>query len=465
MPTVYILLFPLLIVSVWITVSGDVITATEGSFFGQNCTWRHNITDVDLIHAEQQEALENCVYYYLVQKDMLTSGDTYMLFLKPPLGESITINIQQLTIIQVDLVDKTSNQFHLRGEMYIAWNDARLKWNQTEWKIDNFLVHNNHHIWTPMFTDESSCSPLDGCLSTVNDVQVYNDGKVEARVVFRYPSFCGMNFYNYPEETNDCFLFLSVMETEAKIQFTLDTKVKEKINKAVAITDVENQPSQTIFKNVATSAWKVEDRTLDVVKVGGLRSQYLKISIHAKKDMATLKVALRIPATIATLLMLASPLFGDLRTQVFVKFGTLILQTICFLFLCSIAPENGFVGNKPRLYSFYEFLFLNSTISICITLICLALCRVKRTVPPSHNLYLMAKLINRFVCCTEPDPATSYTRYLEDTRENGGTMEAQRSDNAPDHTIEWRHLYIAANNLLAGISFSIFCMVVIFDIL
>ena len=168
-------------------------------------------------------------------------------------------------------------------------------------------------------------------------------------MVFRYPSFCGIDFYEYPEETNDCYLFLSVMETEAKIEFSIDTKVKEKIDRAVAITDVQNRLTQTILKNVANSAWKVEDRTLDVVKTGGIRSQFLKISIHAKKDMATLKVALRIPATIATLIMLASPLFGDLRTQVFMKFATLILQTICFLFLCSIAPENGFVGNKPRL--------------------------------------------------------------------------------------------------------------------
>ncbi|KAE9548370.1 hypothetical protein FO519_008422 [Halicephalobus sp. NKZ332] len=296
--------------------------------------------------------------------------------------------------------------------MSISWSDTRLKWNQTEWKTESFLLHNNHHIWTPLFTDDSvfrSCSPMEGCISSVNEVEVFSDGKVKAQLTFRYPSFCGINFYDYPEETNDCCLLLSIMESERKIEFILDTKIKEEIDKAVAITDVENRPTQTIFKNIANSAWKVENRVLDVVKTGGIRSQMLKLCIHAKKDMATLKVALRIPATIATLLMLASPLFGDLRTQVFVK--------------------------------------------------------VKRTVPPSHNLYLMAKLINRFVCCTEPDPATSYSRYLEDSRENGGTMEEQRPDSAVDHTMEWRHLYIAANNLLAGISFSIFCMVVIFDIL
>jgi hypothetical protein len=47
--------------------------------------------------------------------------------------------------------------------------------------------------------------------------------------------------------------------------------------------------------------------------------------------------------------MLVSPLFGDLRTQAFVKLLTLTLQTMCFLFLCSIAPDNGFGGSKPKI--------------------------------------------------------------------------------------------------------------------
>jgi len=48
-------------------------------------------------------------------------------------------------------------------------------------------------------------------------------------------------------------------------------------------------------------------------------------------------------------LTLVSPLFGDLRTQALVKCLTLLLQTICFLFLCSIAPASGFGGSKPKL--------------------------------------------------------------------------------------------------------------------
>ncbi|KAE9546423.1 hypothetical protein FO519_010365, partial [Halicephalobus sp. NKZ332] len=119
MSTLSVLLFYSVIISVLSTVNGDFITVTETPLFGQNCTWRHNITDTDLLHAEQQEALENCIYYFLVQEDMQLTGDSYMLFLKPPWEEPLGINVEHLTIIQVDLVDKTSNQFHIRGEMSI----------------------------------------------------------------------------------------------------------------------------------------------------------------------------------------------------------------------------------------------------------------------------------------------------------------------------------------------------------
>lgn len=58
MSTVYILLFHLTIVSIWITANGDVSTATESSFFGQNCTWRHNITGKALRMANMNTTLK-----------------------------------------------------------------------------------------------------------------------------------------------------------------------------------------------------------------------------------------------------------------------------------------------------------------------------------------------------------------------------------------------------------------------
>uniref|UniRef100_A0A183U5P7 Neur_chan_memb domain-containing protein n=2 Tax=Toxocara canis TaxID=6265 RepID=A0A183U5P7_TOXCA len=203
----------------------------------------------------------------------------------------------------------------------------------------------------------------------------------------------------------------------------------------------------------------LQQRTIDVVKIGGIRAQLLRICVHAEKRMGTLRMALRLPVTIATMLMLVSPLFGDLRTQVFVKLVTLLLQTLCFLFLCSIAPENGFAGTKPKIYTFFETVFVLTLLSVVITMVAMALSRVRRTVPPSHNVFLTAKMINRFVCCIEPEPGTSYQRHVDETAQtNFGTPQ-------PDYTMEWRHIYIAANNLFSGVSFTIFVFVAAFDIL
>uniref|UniRef100_A0A7E4W1J8 Neur_chan_LBD domain-containing protein n=1 Tax=Panagrellus redivivus TaxID=6233 RepID=A0A7E4W1J8_PANRE len=434
---------------------------------GPDCSWKKNITDPDVIDAEQREILETCLYYYLLERDIQLTGDSYKLFLKAPWEYPLNINIDYVTIQQVDHSDKKSSEFNIHGDIFLSWSDDRLTWNTTEWKTDNFFLHDSHHIWTPLFTDESDCTTLDGCISKIMDVEVSSDGKVTAHLVFRYPGYCGINYHMYPEETNDCCVYLFMLETERKIEYKIEAKTKEFVDKAVAVTTLDKKQGMTVLTNVETSPWKVVSRVVDVVKIGGYRSQFLRICVNTKKSMSTLRVALRIPATIATLLMLASPLFGDLRTQIFVKLVTLLLQTVCFLFLVSIAPENGFAGIKPRIYMFYEFLFVNSTVSIIITLTALALCRLKRSVPPPHNVYLAAKLINRFICCSEPDETATYQRYLEDSRENGGIPEPnhQASDNTATYTTEWRQLYIAVNNLASGINFSIFMFIIICDIL
>lgn len=46
--------------------------------------------------------------------------------------------------------------------------------------------------------------------------------------------------------------------------------------------------------------------------------------------------------------------------------------------------------------TFYEFMFVLTFMSILITLVCLALSRVRRTVPASHSLYLSAKVCEPF---------------------------------------------------------------------
>ncbi|KAE9420064.1 hypothetical protein Angca_000445, partial [Angiostrongylus cantonensis] len=169
------------------------------------------------------------------------------------------------------------------------------------------------------------------------------------------------------------------------------------------------------------------EHTVDVTHLAAIHSlEVLKVCVHAEKKMSTIRMALKIPITIATLIMLVSPLFGDLRTQVYIKLFIFSIQTICFLYLCSISPPNGFAGTRPKLYTYYELLFIVSSTSLLMTLVCVALSRVKRTIAPTHRFYLAAKLVNRLLCCIEPDQATTYQRYIDDTNGQRTSSEVKK---------------------------------------
>ncbi|VDN22280.1 unnamed protein product [Gongylonema pulchrum] len=238
--------------------------------------------------------------------------------------------------------------------------------------------------------------------------------------------------FRYPEEENDCCLFFSTNDFSQKVHFDVKAESKTPVS---------------------------QHRTVATARVGGSPTELLHVCIHARKQMSTLRIALRLPVSITTMLMLASPLFGHLNMQLYVKLFALSLQTISFLFLCSIAPENGFGKTKPKIYTFFETVVILTIISIMVNLIAIALSRVRRTVPPRHGLYLAAKVVNRLVCCIEPDPTASYCRHLDDS--TGTNFE----NSQPDYTTEWRHIYIAVNNLYSAFALAVFIFVAAFEIL
>uniref|UniRef100_A0A0N5C2H2 Neur_chan_LBD domain-containing protein n=1 Tax=Strongyloides papillosus TaxID=174720 RepID=A0A0N5C2H2_STREA len=428
-----------------------------------DCSWRHNITDIDHISGRTAEILENCLYYYLIKKNMDKNGNEYESILnKPPNDDIVTITIDHFMIHSVEVSKKSLTQFYIYGELFLRWNDSRFTWDNSEWKIEQFALHDTHHIWTPTFIDETFCTFGYDCMSKIMDVEIQDIGVITARLSFKLPSFCSINYSEYPEESNDCCIFLSIIETDKAFSFDVQTKKKVSIVKNVVVT--ENSDFMINNHEIKeASAWFVEDRKIDVIKVGGIRGQFLRICIHAYKKMPTLKIALRIPISIATILMLMAPLFGDLKTQAYVKLITLCLQTICFLYLCSLAPETGFGGKKPKIYSFYEFLVGLSFINILFTLLALAMSRVKKTVPPTHNLYLLAKLINRYMCCTEPEPSMNYTRQIDDGMERN--QNSIMSNDPNDYRMQWAHIWVAFNHLIAAISICIFLLVLFCDIM
>ncbi|VDO70024.1 unnamed protein product [Onchocerca flexuosa] len=168
---------------------------------------------------------------------------------------------------------------------------------------------------------------------------------------FRYPAFCNINYYRYPEEENDCCLFFSIddFNFNQKIHFEVKAESKTAVSQIVKMEKISDE---LISPTDEYSAWMLEHRTVAITKVGGPDFEFLHVCIHARKQMSTLRIALRLPISITTMLMLLSPLFGHLITQIYVKLFTFSLQTISFIFLCSIAPENGFGRTKPKICKF-----------------------------------------------------------------------------------------------------------------
>lgn len=434
------------------------------------CEWRHNITTTNTDLSEEQEVeLQLCLWEHLLGEERRQSPfhQAHPL-LSPPAGYPLRIAVEHLVVEQVDTLARASVEFNVYGHMLLGWNDSRVEWDVKEWPLDGMTLkeEQSQELWTPTFSDETNCGSNLGCLAKVSDLSLTASGQVVGRLIFRFPSYCRINYRSYPEEQNDCCLYLSVADIGRTVKFNVDAGSKTThLSKQVPVSRVEKGLTAIVVTNLETSPWAVQNQGIEPVRIEGVHGEHLRICVQAKKEMSTLRIALRIPVTIATLLMLVSPLFGDLRTQAFVKLLTLLLQTICFLFLCSIAPANGFGGSKPKLYTFYEFMFTLTFLSILVTTVCLALSRMKRTVPASHGFYLAAKMLNHFLCCIEPDPATNYQRHLDDSFETAST----RQNNGPalqnDYSLEWRHIYIAANNFFSGICFTLFCFVIIFDIM
>ncbi|CAJ0581673.1 unnamed protein product, partial [Mesorhabditis spiculigera] len=439
------------------------------------CPWKKNFTEnpefITKEYVKQIGDLEDCLYYYLIDKEYEKSNEFNSLIHRAPptdgdekTGRVLRVEIEDILIHRVQLKPQSTYQFRIEGDIYLNWLDTRLTWDLSEWHIEQFTLHDTHHIWSPKLKDFGRCAddPL-ACITTLADVDLLSDGRVYARLHFSYDSYCSVDYSRYPEEENNCCVFFSGFEQEVTLAFDVLPKTNHEMEHAVgAAPPATRHLIDSVYAMEEDhTAWVVDSRTITshsvivpipksemrntgVVKVAPFAAlEMLRVCVHAEKKMSTVAFALRLPVTIATLIMLVSPLFGELKTQAWVKLLTLCLQTACFLFLVSIAPPNGFAGAKPKIYVFYEFLFTITFLSILVTVSMMAVSRVKRTVPPTHRVYLFAKVINRLICCIEPEPGASYQRHLDESEGRGGNL----ASNDPEYTQDWRHIYLAINNL------------------
>jgi len=156
----------------------------------EDCSWRSNVSsqaDVEKLPSEKLDLLEDCLFTYLAQREARSSSsDAYKSLLAPPWEFPLRVMVHNFIVRQVDIFPTTSTQFNIHADVLVAWNDTRLAWNESEWKLDSFELHENHEVWKPTFMDESGCGMSDGCVSRVTDLQIDSDGTVHGRLTFRY---------------------------------------------------------------------------------------------------------------------------------------------------------------------------------------------------------------------------------------------------------------------------------------
>ncbi|CAB3404231.1 unnamed protein product [Caenorhabditis bovis] len=418
------------------------------------CIYARNVT------GRLDDGNEQCLFYFLLEKETAANdGNLHALSTYPPRTDEMKLNIETVLIKYVELVHGSTYQFNIFGDIYLNWVDERLAWEKEDLFKENehLSLLNSSAIWTPNVIDHALC--LDGgCQYGIDDIDIYKDGRVFARIQFKYVSSCGVDYRKFPEEEDSCCIFFTAFEAYTrKTKFEVEGKNKETMNRPVYSQKIFSKDEKLGEINHEHSPWVITEKTVEVSHLKGIDTiEVLHVCIKAEKKMSTVRMALTLPVTLATYVMLASPLFGDLRIQLFVKLFTLHVQTICFLYLCSITPSNGFLGVRPRIYQFYEIVFCISFLSIMVTLVVMALSRVKRNVPPSHRIFLVSKLINRVICCIEPERSDAYHRYVEESMENNPNQRV-------DYTQDWRHIYLAFNNMMSALMFTIFVIITFFE--
>ncbi|CAD6193992.1 unnamed protein product [Caenorhabditis auriculariae] len=399
---------------------------------------------------------EDCIYYYLLTREQAKIGQKDALTAFPPPGKEIAITIENVVIRYVQLSGSSNYQFDILGDIFFNWHDDRLKWDSSEedgeekneWhNVEHFYLFNSQGIWSPHLIDHTLCMNQESCQYSLDDVDVTSSGLVYARLQFRYSASCAVDYKKFPEEHDTCCIFFTAFEPARKVKFEVEARQKEAVVRPVYAQRMYNREMRLEALVRDHSPWVVTERSVSVAPLEIESLEALQVCVVAQKQMSTVRLALTLPVTLATFVMLASPLFGDLRMQLFVKMFTLLLQTICFLYLCSITPPNDLL---------YEFIFTMSFISIMITLMSMAFSRVRRNVPPSHRVYLVAKLINRVICCIEPERVDAYQRYVDAETE-------QRTTSEVDYTQDWRHIYLAINNMFSGMTFSCFLIITFFE--
>ena len=102
-----------------------------------------------------------------------------------------------------------------------------------------------------------------------------------------------------------CCVYFTIYERLASLQFAPMQDKSSKPRRPVVMKESLDMDAEISRLTQDHSAWIIEEQTYGVTHLGGMEFlPALKVCVRATKKMSTMRIALRIPVTIATLLML-----------------------------------------------------------------------------------------------------------------------------------------------------------------
>uniref|UniRef100_A0A914C1H4 Neurotransmitter-gated ion-channel ligand-binding domain-containing protein n=1 Tax=Acrobeloides nanus TaxID=290746 RepID=A0A914C1H4_9BILA len=177
------------------------------------CKYFENVTDVQTLTSHEYVAYEQCLYYFLANKAQHTNvrfGTIHPIATLPPTyaedaPKSVKVQIGQITLQHFQL-NEFLKDLQIVGYMQMEWEDKRLAWDPSQWKVDKLKIHAASHIWIPVLSSQAFDTSLrnDDAME-VRKITVSPRGNVSAIVSYSLKTFCDdTDFRHYPMDIYKC---------------------------------------------------------------------------------------------------------------------------------------------------------------------------------------------------------------------------------------------------------------------
>ena len=336
--------------------------------------------------------------------------------------KNVTINVYEI-VIQHAWLNDMMKDLHIRGHMKVGWQDSRLRWDESEYRLREMSLQTASHVWVPQLA--SLNSRQDNALSSGDTlafrrISTTNGGNLSAFFNFNLQGYCDVDLENYPNDLHRCCYQLAPKLYEDITQLRLWTN-------QLRLDDRHYRRLGWALAASSTRAFRNDE---------GIAS--LEFCLTLARASTTLRVELAVPMAICAILVFISPLFGPVQAQLHVKLFALLLQYLCLQYLANKSSHIGLGATTPRIFRFYEFTIAANLASIVASLVISLLARKHRNLPPGYKLSQFAAVFNTLFCCfssLDDDASVSPT--------NDPAVDAKKSYKA-----DWAVLWSAVHSAL-----------------